>query len=63
MGVCLDTCHVFDGGYDIAHSLDAVLDEFDRIIGMDRLKAVHLNDSKMCWAAVRTGMPKSEREI
>ncbi len=46
MGVCLDTCHVFDGGYDIAHSLDAVLDEFDRIIGMDRLKAVHLNDSK-----------------
>lgn len=46
MGVCLDTCHVFDGGYDIAHSLDAVLDEFDHVIGLDRLKAVHLNDSK-----------------
>lgn len=45
MGVCLDTCHVWDGGYDIVHDLDAVLDEFDRIIGLDRLKAVHLNDS------------------
>jgi deoxyribonuclease-4 len=46
LGVCLDTCHVSDGGYDIVNRLDAVLDEFDRIIGLDRLKAVHLNDSK-----------------
>ncbi|MCI2062916.1 MAG: deoxyribonuclease IV [Eubacteriaceae bacterium] len=46
LGVCLDTCHVFDGGYDIRNDLDAVLEEFDRIIGLDRLKAVHLNDSK-----------------
>lgn len=45
MGVCLDTCHVWDAGYDIVHNLDGVLDEFDRIIGLDRLKAVHLNDS------------------
>ena len=46
LGVCLDTCHVSDGGYDIAHDLDGVLDEFDCIIGLDRLKALHLNDSK-----------------
>ena len=46
MGVCLDTCHVSDGGYDIIHDLDGVLTEFDRIIGLDRLKAIHLNDSK-----------------
>lgn len=46
MGVCLDTCHVWDGGYDVVDGLDAVLEEFDRIIGLDRLKAVHLNDSK-----------------
>lgn len=46
MGVCLDTCHVSDAGYDVANDLDGVLDEFDRIIGIDRLKAVHLNDSK-----------------
>lgn len=46
VGVCLDTCHVWDGGYDVAGSLDAVLEEFDRVIGMERLKAVHLNDSK-----------------
>ena len=46
LGVCLDTCHVFDGGYDIAHDLDGVLTEFDRVIGLDRLKALHLNDSK-----------------
>jgi len=45
MGVCLDTCHVWDGGYDIVRDLDGVLTEFDRIIGLDRLKAVHLNDS------------------
>lgn len=45
IGVCLDTCHVFDAGYDIVNHFDEVLDEFDRIIGLDRLKAVHLNDS------------------
>ena len=46
MGVCLDTCHVSDAGYDISGDLDGVLTEFDRIIGLDRLKAIHLNDSK-----------------
>lgn len=46
LGVCLDTCHVFDGGYDIVHDLDGVIGEFDRIIGLDRLKAIHINDSK-----------------
>ena len=46
LGVCLDTCHVFDGGYDIANDLDGVLREFDRVIGLDRLRALHLNDSK-----------------
>lgn len=46
LGVCLDTCHVFDGGYDIVGNLDGVLDEFDKVIGLARLKAVHVNDSK-----------------
>ncbi|WP_194190129.1 deoxyribonuclease IV [Clostridium chrysemydis] len=46
MGVCLDTCHVFDAGYDLANDLDSVLSEFDKIIGLDRLKAIHLNDTK-----------------
>ncbi len=46
MGVCLDTCHVWDGGYDIVRDLDGVLSEFDRIVGLSRLKAVHLNDSQ-----------------
>lgn len=46
VGVCLDTCHVFDGGYDIVNDLDGVLAEFDRVIGLDRLRALHLNDSK-----------------
>lgn len=45
LGVCFDTCHVFDAGYDIVGNLDGVLEEFDRIIGLDRLKAVHFNDS------------------
>ena len=45
VGVCLDTCHVWDGGYDIVNDLDDVLNEFDRVIGLDRLKAVHFNDS------------------
>lgn len=46
MGVCMDTCHVSDAGYDIIHDLDGVLAEFDRTVGLDRLKAVHINDSK-----------------
>ena len=46
MGVCLDTCHVSDGGYDIIGDLDGVLEEFDRVLGLHRLKAIHLNDSK-----------------
>ena len=46
LGVCLDTCHVYDAGYDILNNLDNVLEEFDKIIGLDRLKAIHLNDSK-----------------
>lgn len=46
VGVCLDTCHISDGGYDVVNDIDGVLEEFDRIIGIDRLKAVHLNDSK-----------------
>ena len=46
MGVCLDTCHIYDGGYDIVNDLDGVLEEFDKIIGLDRLYAIHLNDSK-----------------
>lgn len=45
LGVCLDTCHVFDGGYDIVRNLDGVLAEFDAVVGLDRLRAVHLNDS------------------
>ena len=45
MGICLDTCHVWDGVYDIVHDLDGVLNDFDHIIGLERLKAIHLNDS------------------
>ena len=51
MGVCLDTCHVYDGGYDVVNDLDGVLAEFDRIIGLDKLKALHLNDSKNPFAS------------
>ena len=46
IGVCLDTCHVSDGGYDISSNLEGVLEEFDRVIGLDKLKALHINDSK-----------------
>ena len=46
LGVCLDTCHVYDAGYDIVGDLDGVLEAFDRVIGLDRLRAVHINDSK-----------------
>ena len=46
MGVCLDTCHVFDGGYDIVNDLEGVLEQFDKLIGLDKLHAIHINDSK-----------------
>ena len=51
VGVCLDTCHVYDAGYDIAGDLERVLEEFDRVIGLDRLKAIHINDSKNPFAS------------
>ncbi len=57
MGVCLDTCHIHDGGYDIVNDLDGVLEAFDKVIGLDRLKAIHLNDSKNPLAA-----PKDRHE-
>lgn len=47
LGVCIDTCHLYSAGYDIVNDLDGVLEEFDQVIGLDRLKAIHLNDSKM----------------
>ena len=46
LGVCLDTCHVFDGGYDIVNDLEGVLAQFDKLIGLDKLHAIHINDSK-----------------
>ncbi len=46
LGICLDTCHIWDGGYDIANDLEGVLEKFDRVIGLKRLKALHINDSK-----------------
>ena len=51
VGVCLDTCHVYDGGYDIVNDLDGVLAEFDRCVGLDLLKALHINDSKNPFAS------------
>lgn len=51
MGVCLDTCHIYDAGYDIVNDLDGVLDEFDRIIGLEKLYAIHLNDSKNSFSS------------
>ena len=51
IGVCMDTCHVYSSGYDIVHNLDGVLEEFDRTIGLEKLKAVHLNDSKTEFAS------------
>ncbi|RDY24107.1 deoxyribonuclease IV [Romboutsia maritimum] len=50
LGVCLDTCHIFSAGYDIVNNLEGVLEEFDNIIGLDKLKTVHLNDSMMPFA-------------
>lgn len=51
IGVCLDTCHVFDAGYDIVNDLDGVLENFDKVIGLKRLRALHLNDSKNPFAS------------
>lgn len=51
VGVCLDTCHIYDGGYDIVNDLDGVLAEFDRVIGLDKLCALHINDSKNPYAS------------
>ncbi|HEX3031433.1 MAG TPA: deoxyribonuclease IV [Bacillota bacterium] len=51
VGVCLDTCHVYDAGYDIVNDLDGVLEEFDRLLGLERLRAIHLNDSKNPFAS------------
>lgn len=51
LGVCMDTCHVYSAGYDVVNKLDDVLNEFDAIIGLDKLKAIHLNDSKMPFAS------------
>ena len=51
IGVCLDTCHIYDAGYDIVNDLDGVLAEFDRVVGLDKLCALHLNDSKNPFAS------------
>jgi deoxyribonuclease-4 len=51
LGVCLDTCHIWDGGYDIVEKLDEVINEFDSVISLERLKAIHLNDSMNDFAA------------
>lgn len=51
VGVCLDTCHIYDGGYDIVNDLDGVLQEFDRVVGLERLCALHVNDSKNPFAS------------
>lgn len=63
LGVCLDTCHVSDAGYDIIHDLDGVLDEFDRVVGIDRLRAVHINDSKNPVAPIKIVTSASARDI
>ncbi len=51
VGICLDTCHIFSAGYDIVHDLDGVLDEFDRVLGLENMKAIHLNDSMTPFGA------------
>ena len=64
VGVCLDTCHVWDGGYDIVADLDGVLKQFDTIIGLDRLKAIHMNDSmNICGAHKDRHQKLGEGEI
>ena len=62
MGVCMDTCHVWDAGYDIVNDLDGVLAEFDRVVGLERLKAVHLNDSMNAGEQERTATRGSGKE-
>ena len=62
LGVCLDTCHIWDGGYDIVHDLDGVLTEFDQVIGLTRLKAVHLNDSMNGLEVIKTVTQRSAKE-
>lgn len=51
LGVCLDTCHVYSAGYDVVNDIDGVLEKFDLIIGLDKLKAIHLNDSMTPFAS------------
>ena len=63
MGVCLDTCHIWDAGYDIVEDLDGVLEEFDRIIGLDRLKAIHINDSMNPKGSRKDATRKSARAV
>lgn len=61
VGVCLDTCHIWDAGYDIVSDLDGVIREFDRVIGLSRLKAIHLNDSKNPLGAHKDRHEKSAK--
>lgn len=64
IGICLDTCHIFSAGYDIVNKLEEVLEDFDRIIGLDKLKAIHLNDSLMPFGAKKDRhAPLGEGEI
>lgn len=63
VGVCMDSCHVSDGGYNIAGDLEGVLAEFDRVIGLNKLKAMHLNDSMNPLGAHKTAMQKSAKGI
>lgn len=63
IGVCLDTCHVFDAGYDIVNDLDGVLEHFDKIIGINRLRALHLNDSKNPFASHKDRHEKSASAV
>jgi deoxyribonuclease-4 len=64
LGVCLDTCHIFSAGYDIVNDLDGVIDEFDRVIGLDRLKTIHFNDSMMPFGSKKDRhAPIGEGEI
>ena len=62
VGICFDTCHVYDGGYDIVNDLDGVLGEFDEIIGLEKLYAIHLNDSKNQSEAAKTAMKLLETD-
>ena len=57
LSVTLDTCHINDAGYNVKDDFDGVLVEFDKIIGLDRLKVIHVNDSKILWAHIKIVMP------